>query len=246
MRITSLIAFLLIIVSCQSSHNPYSGEELTFDQNLDSMLIRCQQLRGIGDLEVNRTTFKEAVKSNILRLQSYDQKSNFWNFSLWGVQDDDISKYLNGSKVVKMLHSNYHDMKVGEVEIEKIALAFYQDTLVAIDFLPKLREKMKEHYNQKYGEGKGYYRKNSYVPNDISRMRIDEEGRIDWWNDSISLTYFIDSHLDKQLGKFRHEEYFLIADRTGRYEQFNSEIAKAKEECCKNKKTAEESSYDAF
>ena len=246
MRIISLIAFLLTIVSCKSSLNPYSGEELAFDQNLDSMLIRCRELRGIGNLEVNRTTFKEAVKSNILRLQSYDQKSNFWNFSLWGVRDDGISKYLNGSKVVKMLHSNYYGIKVGEVEIEKIALAFYRDTLVAIEFLPKLRDKMKEHYTQKYGEGKGYYRKNSYVPNDISRMKIDEEGRIDWWNDSISLTYYIDSHLDKQLGEFWNEEYFLIADRTGRYDLFISEIAKAKDEYSKNKKAAEESSYDAF
>lgn len=191
-RILIVFASVLTLLSCSQ---PVVLEE-TFDLPIDSLYIRCQNLKGLGQLHIGKTTSEQLRKDKGITLHEIFRKPSFAN-GYWGVSSilyDDLYKYLNeNAKNIKQYHitdvvSKY---KIGELEIDDVCLAFYNDTLVGIAF--DCTNEMLNHYISKYGSGNGRkynytYRKGEYGSKNFTFEKKEIEERV-WMNENLTMEY---------------------------------------------------------
>lgn len=242
-----LILFSIMAISCNSNASNGVDESITYDQNVDSMKNRCRELSGVGDFKIGKTTFKEASKSKLFKSYYGPVKSNFSGVSKWGSDDDVIRKKLNEDHRVKMLFNNGYGLRIGDISLWSIALAFFRDTLVAVDFKPEMEEAMLKHYEEKYGEGVGSKKYQSSFPNRGKDIVVTESTKRFWYNESVEISYRKESHLNSQRRwEDYHDEYFLVYDCTGRYTLFLATVEDIKKKGQEEKALSKKESYDMF
>lgn len=200
-----LVIFTLLSCSGPNRHD-YINE--TYTVHKDTMLIKCAELKGLGNLIINKTRYQDIKQSNVNYTHKYDSFS-----SVWGVYVHEKNPYLNKHKTIKQV--NLWQFTIGDIQFSTVALAFYNDILVAISFS---QNEIVSHYIDKYGNGDGNKYENNYVYEDYSKDHYDKHEEHTWYNQSVQMTYKYRFN-NKSMALNIYNE-FIISDRTGRYDEF--------------------------
>ena len=180
-------------VSCDNITNQPTIVNETYDTPIDSLRIRCKNLKGLGNLDIGKTTLQQVRRDKSITMPSILLKPTF-SGGFWCVDDDKLSSYLNTkAKIIKQFEIGdcFYKYKIGDVEIEDVCLAFYRDTLVAISF--DCSSTILNHYISKYGKGigkhyeftkiKGEYGQKNYI---FEHTHKEEHT---WMNEKVTMEY---------------------------------------------------------
>ena len=248
---------ILCLIACFwgcSSLSPAKVETKSFETPLDSLYLQCSDLKGVGMFEIGMS-WESVMNSKTLDIDSWHKKPN-WYSGHWGVHNFDMEKWLisNHPEIKQFsvdVTSSVFSKKytLGDIEFDKLDLAFLNDKLVAAYFefgyLTKKTE-IKNHYLQKYGEGVGSFYSsrwsNGLTGDNFSCDDTVWEKR-EWKNEKVTLRYVYDyrmqSYPKKQNreGLYWHDEYYIVFNEND-FKVFEDSLTNAKNEF-KSKKSDE-------
>ena len=171
------------MVSCMNDTPKVSERNTTFSPTNEELYSQCSELKGLGRFIIGETTYSEISK--FLRLHSSFTKGRWSTY-------EEVASFIN-HKYRKIKQITIQSDAIPTLDFKHpISLAFYNDTLVAIDInenYPKIEVLLK----QKYGDGKGYIKwtykiKGERGIKDYYYEQTKDEYRT-WENESISLRY---------------------------------------------------------
>ena len=252
------ISFLFIVTyicGCTFASTPKVVTE-TYDTPLDSLYLQCADLKGVGMFEIGMP-WNSVMKSKTLGIESWYREPHWYN-GHWGVSDFDMEKWIiSKHPEIKQYSVNVTSSVIskkymlGDIEFNKLDLAFLNDKLVAAYFefgYDTKKSDIKNHYLQKYGKGIGSYysstwdnglRGDNYACDDTVR-----ESR-EWKNEKVTLRFVYDYRFqafpksDNRRGLYWNDEYYIVFNEDG-LTKFEEILKKAKEEY-KSKKDDEHS-----
>lgn len=245
-----LLAVLLSLCSCMGVNYEVRERNDVFAPTQDSLFIQCSKLKGLGTLEIDKTTYRQLKKDAGLSVytSSYLLDSDFY-FGKWGCGNHEMSRFLKNSKSLKQVR--IPDYKIGDIELEgDIFLAFLDDVLVAISLEDRFY-KIREGIISKYGNGKGHdilYIKSHGVngDRDFYLEKLEDEVRI-WENENVKFEYVnyweskIQNNVEaKPTIKYGH----CIISSKKRYETFIKLLEEEKQNYEEDKEQKKQSSYD--
>ena len=172
-----------VFLSCINDTPKVSERNTTFSPTNEELYSQCSELKGLGRFIIGETTYSEISK--FLRLHS-----SFTN-GRWSTYEE-IASFIN-HKYRKIKQITIQSDAIPTLDFKHpISLAFYNDTLVAID-INENYHKIEMLLKQKYGDGKGYIKwtykiKGKRGINDYYYEQTKDEYRT-WENESISLRY---------------------------------------------------------
>lgn len=214
MKTYTYIASILILLpffSCNTTDNINE----TYHESIDSLYIKCAELKGFGPFIIGHTTFSEAASNtNVFK---YGGFNSFSKDSEWGTNDNLTEELLLSDSSIKQIYTTL-PFQIGEMEFKNISLAFYNDILVAIVFEPQNRDLILDYYISKYGNGNGYKLvNNTYTRKGYYKSQFHSE-KHEWENEKLKFTFSYLFMFDKNTAILNKE--FLIIDKTGLYDKF--------------------------
>ena len=245
-----LILSVALVTACSQ---PEIRNEV-FEPTLDSLYVQCKDLKGLGSLHIGKTTLRQVQKDKGITLHEYFRKPSFvggyWGESAydrgWGTYLDKKTTKIKQFKITD-INSKY---KIGELEIEDVCLAFYNDTLVAISF--DCTGEMLKHYISKYGAGKGSnyeytYRKGEYGNSNFVFEYKHIENRL-WANEYVSMEY--KTHWEQRTApKEKHKSYSTkscVISSNSRYADFLRVLEDYKTQYKNEQDAKKKTSYDSL
>lgn len=204
------------------------------EQFLENLYIRCADLKGLGDLQIDVTTKDDIKKGNLRPVKGWRHHQPGWESyykgyndskPFWGINDNNEVHWIteNVKDIDRVLYTGYNGVKYDEIVFDYVVLAFLRDTLVAVNYSAKEPSNydLMSNYKDRYGWGIG-----------TSKMSDDEELAFSyqtsqWKNETVELDYlhdFKETEDDIQL-----KEYFLVFSRK-RYPEFKERINSAHKE----------------
>ena len=221
-----------------------------YETPTDSLYIKCADLKGLGNLHIGKTLFKDLSKDECIT--QYSLKSSFIG-GFWGeIYKDELRKYYEANKKIKQVRigEHYHPYKVGALEFTGLDAAFLNDTLVAISLGGNfhLIESLLE---DKYGCGQGsyeYYWKSKGENGKSNFFREHHEHKLRIWaNENVKLEKKYDYDLlvkrNKDIYNISGDEYCLITSQT-RYDDFLQVIEDCKKEYDSHNEALRKESYE--
>ncbi len=210
-KVLFFVTILFVAISCANS-GIKSPEVISEEYNpsMDSLFLQCQDLKGVSQYHVGRTTYKQVVrdkdfrKSNEYDIYTYlSPTSNFYN-GYWGkskfvgINSTDKSSWIEKQckGKIKQLGSPLSGYKIGDIEFDDFDMAFLNDTLVAVYFKPKSQFKndILNHFKEKYGNGIGsyyHYRLDNEPCKNRNNLKVTEEKKEkhSWQNEDVIMEY---------------------------------------------------------
>ena len=246
-----LFLFLVIaLASCNNVSNASTIVDEKFDPPLDSLYIQCKDLKGLGELLIGQSTYRQVKKDKGITLSPilFDTYTNFYN-GFWGESSSmEMAHYVeDNAKQIKQFHVGKY--KVGELEIDDVDLAFYRDTLVAISF--DCSDEILKHYITKYGNGKGNNYRKSYYRGEYGTagyvLESEEYENRMWTNERVKIEYkhYLDYHKTATDQDFYSKTSCVISSND-RYDDFLSELDKYKKAYKEQKEAKTKASYDSL
>ena len=251
MKACIIIFVLIVAVGCSGDIQKVTFTPAAGDQE------RIESIDGFADFIVGESPFhvisgryeKKDWKTNSFALCYKEDWTFLFNCKWYELykdleykDKDEIATILTKNNLVRSIAlENY---KVGDMLLKNFYLAFYNDTLVAIQFEPDIedREDMRNHYVEKYGSGNGF--SNTYDLMDAMGRYTNKEHR-EWDNHSISLTYDRFKFIDKREGYNMDENIYFYAHKR-LYPLFLDEITREVEGYIKKQEEDKEASLSAF
>lgn len=222
MKINFIFLFLLLsMLSCTTSVDQKEVDE-KFEPNQEELYMQCSELKGIDDFIIGKTTFKQALNAPIYAAEIGLLRNNFFN-GYWGVgkkggNHDDARWLEEQAKIKQLTPMLLGDKKIGHVLFSNFDLAFYNDTLAAIYFITD-DNKLKQHYIEKYGEGRGshywYYYNNHKDANKFRVKEIAKEERV-WENEWIMLEFHQDyffENIPTPTANYLNSSWYLMSSK---------------------------------
>lgn len=212
----------MILVSLAACNNTRSSmvdpNNREFSTPDDSMLLVCSKLKGLGPLVIDSTTFKMALKEEIFKgISDFEKKSDFSGSSGQWAVGYDKADLVNESKNIKRLY--IMAFQIGEIPFFSIEMAFYKDTLCAMNIDPENMDGLINHYISEYGTGNGY--RNIIDEEKRKIFSFDEQRR--WYNERLEMEY--KNEFQMLNGEVvSGTKYLLMKDLTGRYGSFKAEL----------------------
>lgn len=232
-----IISLIILLSACEMNKPEIKND--VFDISTDSLFVRCAELKGLGNLHIDKTVMKDLrTDTGLSTYNRYYIESDFYS-GFWGVKDFELRDYIKKNvKSIKQVEigSLGSPYKIGEFNLEDIQLAFLNDTLVAISLGSRDYYTIKDAMIQKYGDGQGHYRwylltNGKYGEDGLSLEKEEEEVRV-WENESVKFDryYYWKSKIVKQQEVFPSvsKEYCLIYSKH-RYSEFEKRLNDAKE-----------------
>ena len=229
--------FLTALLSCTNAGNQPKIVDESFAPTQEDLYRQCAELKGIGDFVINKTTFQQAIRSNIYKnTYSILLRNNFYN-GHWGVANRgekyDLSVWIekNGPKL-KHLPCPSISIEIGQMMFDAFDLAFYDNKLAAI-FFKTNNESLHEHYIEKYGTGRGSFY-SYHLDNEPCKDRdklqsttTTKEERI-WENEDVTLEYHSDYHFEMgpnidSIRTYYDDSWYLLSSKT-LYPKFLEEL----------------------
>jgi len=177
-RIALFIFLIMLLVSCGSNTSSKSQRQGSSDPSVsekyepsdEELYAACADLKGIGPYLIG-SKFTSILNNKEYRsnTSSYNRESDLyyghWGQDFWAgkgyksyeekrEKEKFIVKEARGK--IKQLHCN-SDFKIGDIKFTEFDMAFLNDTLVAISFMPEYNEikSVLQHFIEKYGNGRG-------------------------------------------------------------------------------------------
>ena len=172
-----------VFLSCINDTPKVSESNTTFSPTNEELYSQCSELKGLGRFIIGETTYSEISK--FLRLHSSFTKGRWSTY-------EEVASFIN-HKYRKIKQITIQSDAIPTLDFKHpISLAFYNDTLVAID-INENYHKIDMLLKQKYGDGKGYIKwtyqiKGKRGIKDYYYEQTKDEYRT-WENESISLRY---------------------------------------------------------
>lgn len=247
-----------IALSCANgNHGPQIVDE-TFAPEQEELYSQCSDLKGIADLIIGQTTFKQASQSRLFaEYYSWQLSNNFYN-GHWGQHNHDLSDWIEKqSKHIKQLEAYSPKIKIGEIVFDDFDLAFYDNKLAAIYFKVDSHNKVNlhQHYLDKYGNGRGsyysYHKDNEPCRNRDNLVVSDSKREERFWeNEKVMLEYHLHYNFEmspykKSIDTYVNSSWYLLQDKT-LYPLFLEELNKQKKAFEQNKKDKESESLKQF
>lgn len=194
-----------IAVACGEAPDVNTIDE-KYEPTDEELYDACAELTGIGQYQIGKTTLSQVLRDKEYRKikpYDFDRKPNYfnghWGCDFWNANGLSVGEQMDKSHFiekdvkgkVKQLYNGI-EFKVGELEFDKFDMAFLNDTLVGIWFMPKEEETILEHYKEKYGNGRGKkyeytYRLHHSNGEFTIKSNIDEQHV--WENKIVALDY---------------------------------------------------------
>ena len=244
------IASLLLLCSCMGTKYEVEERNDVFAPTQDSLFTQCSKLKGLGTLEIDKTTYRQLKKDTGLSVytSSYLLGSDFY-FGEWGCKNSEMSRFLEQSKSIKQVR--IPDYKIGDIELKgDIFLAFLDDILVAISLEDNFY-KIREGVISKYGNGKGHdkwYLKSHGVngDRDFYLEKLEDEVRV-WENENVKFEYvdYWESKIQNNVTAKPTKQYgHCIISSKKRYDTFIKLLEEEKQNYKEDKEKKKQSSYD--
>ena len=250
--VISLVFAFFFLVGCEVPEIRTISE--TYDTSEDSLYVQCADLKGLGNLHIGKTVYKDLFKDDFITKVKYNgYLDSDFHLGFWGVRSDfDLVRHIENDKRIKQIEVGdlTNPYTIGELEFDEMELAFLNDTLVAISIGGDYY-KIEKHLVKKYGEGKGYYEfyckskgqngdKNFYMEKRERRLRI-------WENEIIKFEkkYEWDSKVvnNEDVYSIQGDDYCLITSKN-RYNEFLRILEECKQDFKNQKETAKQKSYE--
>lgn len=247
------ILTVITIVACNSIGTKPTITNEIFEPSIDSLYAQCQDLKGLGNLQIGKTTFRQVRRDKGITLPDFMRNPSFVN-GYWGISaisNHELGKYLDlNAKEIKQFQITdiIHKYKIGEIEIEKVCLAFYRDTLVAISF--DCTSEILNHYIEKYGNGKGSKYTYSFVKGEYGKPNFTFESKHienrTWANERVTMEYkyrWEQRTAPNERDRVYSSESCIISSNN-RYSAFLSTLEKYKAQYQEEQEAKKKASYD--
>lgn len=241
----------IILASCNNSGNAPTIVDEKYDPSIDSLYAQCENLKGLGNLQIGKTTYRQALKDKGVKTPPilFDTYTNFYN-GFWGVASDmDMANYVekNAKAIKQFCAGKYH---IGEIEIDDVCLAFYRDTLVAVSF--NCTDEILNMYISKYGNGKGSnyeytYSRGEYGKDNYFFENKQYEERV-WENEQVKMEFkrrWEQKNAPNERKKLYSYKSCVISSKT-RYEIFLSVLEESKRAYNAEKEMKKQASINAL
>lgn len=247
-----LFIFLVIVLaSCNSIGNAPSVVDEKFEPTLDSLYLQCKDLKGMGELHIGKTTYKQVKRDKGVKTPAilFDTYTNFFN-GFWGVASDmDLANYIE-DKATILKQFCIGKYQIGELQIDDVSLAFYRDTLVGISF--RCTDEILKHYIAKYGNGKGNNYRYTYSRGEYGEKGYvfeckERENRM-WANERVTIEY--KHYWDQRTATGERQKVYgstsCVISSNNRYDDFLNELDKYKKAYKEQKEAKTQASYDSL
>lgn len=226
-----VLLFILFLSSCGSnSGNDRIIVNNEFSTAIDTMILKCQDLDGLGPFVLGKTTKKEITNE----MAKFGFPSiGFTNLysSVWGMEDKEIVRTLDTNNEISRMYyiSKY---EIGTLKFSRLNLAFLRDTLIAIDFLPDLnsRSAVINHYIEKYGNGDGHEIIDIPKTDKYDKQYYLRDIHHTWYNLNLVFTVSFFEESGPNVKPVFPESKFLMRTNDTRLEEFLSIQAKVIED----------------
>lgn len=240
-----------LVICCGEAPEVITENE-KYETSDDSLYVQCAELKGLGNLHIDKTVFKHLLKDKSITTYKECIKSDF-SGGFWGVRYNyDLSRHLESNKNIKQVQvgSYAFPYTIGELEFDEMELAFLNDTLVAISIGGDYY-KIEDALVKKYGVGKGHFEfyckskgqngdKNFYIEKRVHRQRV-------WENESVKFErkYDWDSKVknNEHVYSIEGDDYCLITSKKN-YNRFLQILEDSKKEYKNIKDNAKQQAYD--
>ena len=250
MKHVYFLAVLLSLCSCMGTKYEIRETNDVFTPTQDLLFLQCSKLKGLGTLEIDKTTYRQLKKDAGLSVftSSYLLDSDFY-FGEWGCKNHEMNRFLEKSQSIKQVR--IPDYKIGDIELGgDIFLAFLDDVLVAISLEDRFY-KIREGIIAKYGNGKGHYKlfiKSHGVngDSDFYLEKLEDEIRV-WENENVKFEYvsYWKSKVQNNVQATPTIQYgHCIISSKKRYETFIKLLEEEKQNFKEEKEQKKQSSYD--
>lgn len=187
--------------------------------------IKELDFNGLFEFKIGMTTVRDAKKINDkMTFPDPFFESDFYGNDKWEVHDfDKAERWAKNDLISKYDFTLY---TVGDIRISSLSLAFYNDTLVAIN-IPSVNHDLISLVIEKYGPGEGHEQGSGYDKG--GKFYYSSRERREWKGRNATAEYFKSSSNEGPLGGY-FIEYLIIADNSGKYELFEKELQALKDE----------------
>lgn len=213
MKVFYPLIALVTLVSCVSTPKQPTVISEKYAPSEDSLYTACHDLAGLGSYRIGESTFKQVRADKDYRknltYKELERDNNLYN-GYWGNSfrlETDVLQSADGIEkrswmekqakgTVRQIVNQGLKYSIGSIEFSTVSMAFLNDTLVAIHFVPesKYSEQVFDHFVEKYGNGKGqydFYRLDNEPCEDRNLLTVDEktsDHRV-WENERVILQY---------------------------------------------------------
>lgn len=239
------LALLLIlgVISCNSNGGKKSADsssivEETYSTPIDSVYTQCQDLKGLGVFEIDKTTWREVMSNKQMKIDKAFRKTD-WDSGYWKCADFLSGKWFeqHTGRIKQFINNDYgftmQGYTIGDIKFQELDFAFLDDVLVAIyfEFPSELNEKCLNHYIEKFGKGNGSYYLSPVVNLNGTKF---EKKHIEWANERVQMEYDLDIYYRMVEGtinrdSFHHNEGYLVYS-TERYDEYEGLLKELKEQ----------------
>lgn len=245
--------------SCTGLMNKPEIINETFDPKQEELYEQCAELKGIGDLVIGETTYRQAIRSKIYddsfrSLLGNNFYNGYWGVAKQGAEHDQARWLVNNCSKIKQVPDMLLKTKIGEIELRDLDLAFYNDRLAAIYFRVESGN-LHQHYIEKYGNGKGSFY-SYHLDNEPCRNRdklksttTTKEERV-WENENVKLEYHFNYHFEMgpnidHTRNYQDDAWYLLSSKT-LYPLFVEELSKQKEDYNKRQSDRNKEALNLF
>ena len=233
MKYILLPVMLLFMCSCTDiveSKLEFTEFDITDSLNYEN----SKDLKGLAEFQINKTTVKDikAIYDEIQKSNKYYLRFDFkpdYSDGFTGIYlRDTLYTILEKETTIRQFRfgSLGSEYRIGEIEIDRLFLLCYNDTLIGIE-IKTPPDVIVETFISKYGSGKGYKNTNSFYFKDSKNDKVDLSEHRTWENNSLISEYHMIFESKPNQDKRFHEN-LIIRDKTGKFEQFQGEIAAIK------------------
>lgn len=187
--------------------------------------IKESDFNGLFEFKIGMTTVRDAKKINDkMTFPDPFFESDFYGNDEWEVHDFDKAERWAKNKLISKY--DFTSYTVGDIRISSLSLAFYNDTLVAIN-VPSVDHDLISLVIEKYGPGEGYEQGSGHKKG--GKFYYSSREKREWKGRKATAEYFESSSNEGPLGGY-FIEYLIIADNSGKYELFEKELQALKDE----------------
>ncbi len=224
------VFFILLIITilsgCRNGGSKINrGNKYDVDTVYHTDKIKELEFNGLFEFKIGITTVRDCKRINDeMTFSDPFFKPNFYGSDKWEVHDTEkADRWAKNDLISKYDFTLY---TVGDIKINSLSLAFYNDTLCAIN-VPSVDYDLLSLVIEKYGPGEGYEQSSGYKKGD--KYYFDSRERREWKGRKATAEYYKSSSNEGPLGGYL-VEYLTISDNSGRYELFEKELQTLKEE----------------
>ena len=249
------ILFVITLAACNSIGTKPTITDEAFNPSIDSLYAQCQELKGLGNLQIGKTTLRQVKRDKGITMPEFMRSPSFIN-GHWGISalsNYELGEYLDKKATsIKQFQISdcIHKYKIGEIEIEDVCLAFYRDTLVAISF--DCTGDILNHYIEKYGNGKGNKYTYSFVKGKYGTPNFTFESKHienrTWANERVTMEYKY--HWEQRTAPNERDRILssesCIISSNSRYDLFLSTLEKYKAQYREEQSAKKKASFDSL